>query len=226
MKKKADEPRSFDEFIEGEKSRPVPDIPYFARKGGLSPTASTFPYELSSDWFDHVRGSSNHTATVSEFAREGIGKVFSDLASFQEQAAQKGVTVTDKSLLEHFRLGFIAGPIPSGSRNEAAQEAFQQILSRWPQLAQWPPKRITRKGRPKDAIRELRLAVVREADRNGTATIEAVALLFDQKRIGLPLTWKMKGWTWTQAAESRGKLRVKVQKEISNLRRSIKQSSR
>jgi len=226
MKKKSDEPRAFDEIVESAKSRPVPDIPHFARKGGLSPTAKAFPYELSNEWFDHVLGSSNHTATVSECVRVGLVEAFSDLARFQEQATLKGVKVSDKSLLEHFRLGFIQGPIPSGSPSEAGQQAFEQIVGRWSRLAKWPPKKIVRKGRPKDAMREQRLEGVREADRNGTATLEAVAAYLDHKNIRLPLTWKMRGMTWTQAAEARGKLRVKVQKEISDLRTSIKQSSR
>jgi hypothetical protein len=216
MKKKPEEPRSFNEFAENLKNRPAPDIAYFARRGGLPPSASTYPYELSSDLFDHVRGSSANTATTRAFTQVGLYKVFCDVESFREQAAQKGVPVSDEFLRNHFRLDFMEGAIPTGSPEEAAKKADQQIAKRWPDLEKWPAKKVSRKGRPKDELRNTLRRIVAKSDQEGTDALDDL----DGNGLHTPHSWQRKGCpaTWTAAFAHRN-WRTKVQKKLYDLRK-------
>ena len=219
--------RSFSELVDAKKSAsnpiPAPAIAYFARRGGLSPTARTYPPRLSNAPFDHVAESSNGTATVEYHVGLGLEKYFSDIKEFRRAGASNGVRVDDELVRKNFkRINFLQGSLPSGSPEESAKEAFDSIRKRWPELQKYPSSKILRRrGRRKDELRQQRLRFVREADKQGVDVVEYL----DTKGATLPLTWRVPaGWRrspnpWRLAYDD-PKWRIQVQKLVSNLRGS------
>jgi hypothetical protein len=182
--------------------------------------ASTYPYRLGSEPFDYIAESCNSTASVSHHVVLGLEKVFTDVHDFREQCPQFRVTYTPKLALEKFPALQFLGELPTGTPQEAAGIAYEQITARWPQLAKYQPKKVKRKGRPKDPFRSKRQALVAEADKLGIKDVDLMKHL-DQKCAPMPWSWKLKHCppTW-QDAFSDPKWRETIQKQLCTLRKT------
>jgi len=223
MKKKSEAPRSFSELIDSNKNRPVPDIPYFAQRGGLSPVANPYPYQLFNELLDHVH-TSNGTPTVQYHLVRGLEKYYFDLQTVQQDAEARGVEIDEKALRQLFpKLDFVEGPLPIGTPQECAEQTIEQhIHNRWPVLKEYPPKKSGGKGRSEDPLRRGRLDALRVIYRDRPdASVEDVVHGFDQGLVRLLPTWMGKGVKTWREAFSDSRFRKKVQNEIYTLRAEI-----
>jgi len=198
------------------KPLPVPDISYFARRGGLTPGQKAYPYTLATGPFDYISESGNGTCTVQHHLILGLEKMFADVDAFQEKSRALRIKIDQKLLLKNFpQLSFLGGQLPSGNPKEAAAEAYKAIEARWPELQEWQPKKSRRPGRPKDEIKSTKKIIVADACRNGREPVEALTA----KGITTPRTWQKRGCPPVYSdAFALPIWRKKIQREISSLK--------
>ena len=198
------------------KPLPVPDISYFARRGGLTPGQKAYPYALATGPFDYISESCNGTCTVNHHVVLGLEKVFGDVDAFRDKSKAFRVKIDLELVLKNFpQLSFLGGQLPSGNPKEAAAEAYKAIEKRWPELQEWQPKKSHRPGRPKDEIKSTKKIIVAGASRGGRHPVEALTA----NGIKTPRTWQKKGCPPVYSdAFALPAWRKEVSREISNLK--------
>ena len=133
----------------------------------------------------------------------------------------KFTDATAKDVIQQFeKLGFLGSSwidskvvIAKCTPSEAASEAYELIVSRCPNLSEWPAKKTQRSGRPPDILRATRFRLYTEAVRLN----KDVLVHFDEQKAPHPPTWGAWPGSWRQAVKDR-RFKLKIQKELCRLK--------